>query len=144
MGRLQPYTAYRCSGCGLTTAWTGAYISRRPHDDQCLSCGSTMVAEGHSGRRWRVRFEYVNPLAYPAAYDAAGQVRIGAASVSEAAWRMLAKEHHSEASAREQFEGLLSLAAAGELVRNAVLESAPDAEACWSWEAGHIPGIAQE
>lgn len=121
MADLKPYTNYRCHAC-RSTIWTGAY--KRP-GDRCM-CGSTLVEEAKSGSRWRVRWEHVSPLSFPEAYDGAGRVRSGitAESVPNEVWTAPAREHVSEAAAREQYEGLLTLAAAGELIRNVRLEAA--------------------
>lgn len=104
---MKPYTKYVCpngGGYGHSSLWTGVLnpAVRCRSDGYCGGCGALLVAEVDDGTRWRLTWEMD----------------------SGHGWHPVDKETSSATEARSQIEGLRELQAAGEPIRNVLLQRA--------------------
>jgi len=74
-------------------------------------------------QKYRISFEFVNPISHPQAYHG-DEPCMRAADVPEAWWHRVERESYDLADVESQLYGLRSEIAKGELIRNPTIEKA--------------------
>jgi hypothetical protein len=80
-------------------------------------------------QKYRISFEFVNPISHPQAYRGDNPC-VPAAMVPEDWWHRVERESYDLDDVQSQFDGLNSEIAKGELIRNPLIETT----AITTWE----------